>query len=116
MTPHSGFYSIVDYLFPKAEDPGEVAAAFAQVQSDWVASYPGYVSARFLANTEGSLVRAIIQWESEETFRAFETESDSKGRMAALEGAFRKFSAQGSRRTFRAIGEVLPNGFGESAA
>jgi hypothetical protein len=46
--------------------------------------------------------------ESEEAFRPFESESDSKGRMAALEGAFRKFSAQGSRWTFRAIGEVLP--------
>jgi heme-degrading monooxygenase HmoA len=89
MAPHSGSYAVVDYVFPKTGDPGEVAAAFAQVQSDWVACYPGYVSARFLAGTDGGHVRAIIQWESGEAFRVFQTESDSKGRMAALEGDLR---------------------------
>lgn len=108
MTASKGFYSIIDYTAPNVGDQAKIAARFAQIQRDWVASYPGYVSARFLASTDGATVRAIVEWESDEAFHSFERESDSKGRMAALETAFRELSTQGSRQTFTAICEVLP--------
>ncbi|MDD7973034.1 antibiotic biosynthesis monooxygenase family protein [Roseinatronobacter alkalisoli] len=108
MTAPKEFYSIIDYTAPEIEDQAKIAATFAQIQKEWVASYPGYVSARFLASTDGAIVRAIVEWESEDAFNSFEKESDSKGRIAALEAAFRELSTQGSRQTFTSICEVLP--------
>ncbi|WP_168201310.1 antibiotic biosynthesis monooxygenase [Qingshengfaniella alkalisoli] len=108
MKPSSEFYSIIDYSASNAEDQAKIASAFAEIQKEWVASYPGYSSARFLASTDGLIVRAIVEWETEDAFHSFERESDSKGRMAALERAFRELSTQGSRQTFVAIGEVRP--------
>lgn len=104
------FYSIIDYTAPSREGQREIAQAFAQIQRDWVASYPGFVSARFLASTDGKIVRALVEWESEDAFVAFERNSDGKGRIAALEAVFKKLSTQGSRQTFRPVGEVLPSG------
>ncbi|WP_429130104.1 hypothetical protein [Ensifer sp. 4252] len=49
-----------------------------------------------------------VEWASEADFHNFERVSDSKGRIAALEAAFSRLSTKGSRRTFRAIGEVKP--------
>jgi heme-degrading monooxygenase HmoA len=103
------FYSIIDYTAPSTEEQREIAEAFAQIQRDWVAPYPGFVSARFLASTDGNTVRAIVEWESEDAFHTFERESDGKGRIAALEEVFKKLSTQGSRDTFRPIVEVLPS-------
>lgn len=103
------FYSIIDYTAASAEAQLGIAQAFAQIQRDWVAPYRGFVSARFLASTDGTIVRAIVEWQSEDAFHAFERESDGKGRIAALEEAFAKLSTQGSRNTFRPVVEVLPS-------
>lgn len=108
MKPLSHFYSIIDYTAAGADNQPEIAAEFARIQEEWVASYPGFVSARFLANTDGSSVCAIVEWASEADFQNFERVSDTKGRTAALEAAFERLSTKGSRRAFRAIGEVVP--------
>ncbi|WP_457580619.1 antibiotic biosynthesis monooxygenase family protein [Ensifer canadensis] len=108
MKPLSHFYSIIDYTASGADNQPEIAEEFARIQEDWVASYPGFVSARFLANTDGSTVCAVVEWASEADFHNFERVSDTQGRMAALEAAFSRLSTKGSRRTFRAIGEVGP--------
>lgn len=109
MKPLSHFFSVIDYTASGVESQPEIAAAFAGIQEDWVASYPGFVSARFLANTDGSSVCAIVEWASEADFRNFEQVSDTKGRMAALEAVFERLSTKGARRTLRAIGEVRPH-------
>jgi C-6 monooxygenase len=108
MKPLSHFFSVIDYTASGADDQPAIAAEFARLQEDWVASYPGFVSARFLANTDGSSVCAIVEWASETDFHNFERVSDTKGRIAALEAAFERLSTKGARRTFRAIGEVGP--------
>lgn len=108
MKPLSHFYSVIDYTATGPDNQPDIAAEFARIQEDWVASYPGFVSARFLANTDGSSVCAIVEWASEADFHNFERVSDTKGRIAALEAAFNRLSTKGSRRTFRAIGEVGP--------
>ncbi|TGG90264.1 antibiotic biosynthesis monooxygenase [Natronospirillum operosum] len=108
MTSPAAFYSIIDYTALSAQSQQDIAEAFAQIQRDWVAPYSGFVSARFLASTDGKVVRAIVEWETEEAFHAFEKESDGEGRIAALEAVFQKLSTQGSRQTFRSVCAVLP--------
>lgn len=110
MSSPEPFYSFVDYTSPSAEDLNLVAEAFAQIQRDWVAPYPGFVSARFFASTDGNIVRAVVEWESKAAFDDFERNSDGEGRVAALQAVFDKLSTKGSRQTFRPAGEVLPLG------
>jgi C-6 monooxygenase len=112
MTPSDRFYSMIDYTSSGADSQPDIAFAFAQIQKDWVAAYPGFIAARFLASTDGTIVRAVVEWENEEAFRAFEQTSDTKGRMAALEAVFKRLSTSGSRLTFRAIGDVEPTPVG----
>jgi heme-degrading monooxygenase HmoA len=108
MKPSDRFYSMIDYTASGAESQPDIALAFAQIQKDWVATYPGFIAARFLASTDGEIVRAIVEWENEDAFRDFERKSDPKGRMAALEAVFKRLSTSGTRLTFRAIGDVEP--------
>ncbi|WP_426124669.1 antibiotic biosynthesis monooxygenase family protein [Pararhizobium sp. PWRC1-1] len=108
MKPSDRFYSMIDYTSSGAESQPDIALAFAQIQNDWVATYPGFIVARFLASTDGGIVRAVVEWENEEAFRDFEQKSDTKGRMAALETVFNRLSTSGTRLTFRAIGDVEP--------
>lgn len=108
MTSGSPFYSIIDYTAPSAAAQNEIAATFAAIQRDWVAPYPGFVSASFLASTDGSIVRAVVEWESEAALATFERTSDGAGRIAALEAAFKALSTQGTRLTFRPVTQVLP--------
>ncbi|NVD42550.1 antibiotic biosynthesis monooxygenase [Ensifer sp. HO-A22] len=108
MKPLSHFFSVIDYTASGADDQPAIAAEFARLQEDWVASYPRFVSARFPANTDGSSVCAIVEWASEMDFHNLERVSDNKGRIAALAAAFEHVAAKGARRTFRAIGEVGP--------
>ncbi|URK86431.1 hypothetical protein LP421_17990 [Rhizobium sp. RCAM05350] len=103
MKPSDRFYSMIDYTSSGAESQPDIALALAQIQRDWVATYPGFIAARFLAGTEGGIVRAIVEWETEVAFRDFERKSDSKGRIAALEAVFKRLSTSGTRMTFRAI-------------
>lgn len=104
----NAFYSIIDYTASDAADQPRIAAAFARIQRDWVAFHPGYAGAHFLASTDGSIVRAIVEWESEAAFQAFERDSDGEGRMAALQAVFRELATQGTRQTFRPLDEVRP--------
>lgn len=108
MATNEAFYSIIDYTAPSADAQKDIAKAFAGVQRNWVAPYPGFVSARFLASTDGGTVRAIVEWQSEAAFAAFERHSDSKSRIAALNAVFDALSTTGSRQTFRFVSEVLP--------
>lgn len=103
-----GFYSIIDYTVPASESVTSVAEAFGRIQRDWVAQYKGFVSARFLAKTDGSTVRVIVEWVDENAFHDFERNSDTQRRIGALNDAFQRLSTTGSRHTFTAIGEVLP--------
>lgn len=104
------FYSIIDYTVPEGQEPNAVALTFETIQRDWVSSYPGFVVARFLVNTNGDNIRAIVEWESEEALKQFERVSDTEGRMNALKIAFERHSTQGSRQTFRGLSLVFPTG------
>ncbi len=106
--PPGPFVSIIDYTVPAPERQAEIAEAFRRIQEEWVAPYPGFRSAHFMGSTDGRTVRAIVEWESEEALREFERVSDTAGRIAALEEAFRRHSTQGSRQTFRDLGTVWP--------
>lgn len=108
MSTQTNFYSIIDYTAGGPGMQAEIAAAFAQVQKDWVAFYPGYISARFLASTDGTRVRAIVQWESEEAFKNFEKTSDTEGRINALNAVNERLSSTGERHTFRLLDTVTP--------
>jgi C-6 monooxygenase len=108
MKPFEGFFSMIDYAANGPDSQPDIAAAFALIQEDWVASYPGFVCARFFANTDGSSVRAIVQWASESDFKEFERLSDTAGRTAALKSTYERLSTGGVRQTFRAVGEVAP--------
>lgn len=109
------YLSIIDYSTAGYEDQPVVADAFAEIQRDWVAQYQGFVSAQFLASTDGRSVRAIVTWSSKEAFDRFERESDSAGRLAALQSAFDKLSTTGQRQTFHALAIVLPRASADSS-
>ncbi|AXC49221.1 hypothetical protein DRW48_05570 [Paracoccus suum] len=106
--PPPPFVSMIDYTVPSPERQAEIAGAFQRIQEDWVAPYAGFRSARFLASTDGRLVRVIVEWESEAAMREFEQVSDTAGRLAALDAAFRLHDTQGSRQTFRELSTVWP--------
>lgn len=56
MKPLSHFFSVIDYTASGADDQ----PAIARIQENWVASYPSFVSARLLANTDGSSVCTFV--------------------------------------------------------
>ena len=102
------FYSMIDYSVSGSHTPSEVATAFADIQQEWVAVYPGFIGARFFASTDATIVRGIVEWESEAALHAFERQSDSEGRLSALQAAFDRLGSTGSRMTFRPIHTVEP--------
>lgn len=50
------FFSIIDYTVDRPQTQRELVDAFAEIQERRVRSYPGYLSARFLASTDGTRV------------------------------------------------------------
>lgn len=102
------FYSMIDYSISGSHTPTEVAMAFARIQHDWVAIYPGFIGARFFVSTDETIVRGIVEWDSEAALQAFERQSDTEGRLSALQAAFDRLGSTGSRRMFRPIHTVEP--------
>lgn len=109
------FYSIIDYSVDSAETQAAVISAFADIQRKWVASYPGYGSAKFLASPDGTRVLCIVGWASEADFARFEAISDSEGRAAAIQNALQKLSCSAERRSFR-LAETVKATSGEAPA
>lgn len=102
-------FSIIDYTYAGGQwTQAEVAERFSKIQRDWVAMYPGFKGARFLGSTDQSVVRAIVEWDNEASLRAFESKSDTPGRMAALQKAFDEIGASGARQTFRLLLDLAP--------
>ncbi|WP_020669812.1 antibiotic biosynthesis monooxygenase [Amycolatopsis nigrescens] len=87
MSVDNGFYSIIDYTVDGPETQRELTAAFAEVQRRWVCFYPGYRSARFHLSTDGTRVYNIVHWASEADYRNFVENSDTDGRVAAIQAA-----------------------------
>ena len=102
------YYSMIDYSVSGSHTPAEVATAFAGIQQDWVAVYPGFIGARFFASADETIVRGIVEWDSEAAFHAFERQSDTEGRLNALQAAFDRLGSTGARMTFRPIHTVEP--------
>lgn len=87
MSDQHGFYSVIDYSVDSAHTQQEYVRAFEELAREWVSHWPGFLSARFLASEDGRRVFNIVHWESEEAFRAFERDSDTDGRVAAIQRA-----------------------------
>lgn len=110
------YYSIIDYRVDGPQAQAAIVSAFAEIQRQWVASYPGYRSARFLTSTDGDRVLCVVTWDSEEDFRHFEAVSDTEGRSAAIGRALAGLSATAERKSFRLARTVKPEDQATEAA
>lgn len=81
------FFSIIDYEVTGHEAQHRLVEELATVQEQWVRSHTGYVSATFFASVGGDRVYNVIEWRSKSDFDRFEAESDTDGRLAAIEAA-----------------------------
>ena len=87
MATTAPFYSIIDYAVDGPRSRSELVAAFVDLQERWVRFYPGYCAARIFASHGGRRVYDVVQWASESDYRHFESTSDTRGRLAAIEAA-----------------------------
>jgi C-6 monooxygenase len=113
MSIDTGFYSIIDYTVDGPDTQRELVAAFADIQERWVGFYPGYQSARFHISTDGTRVYNIVAWASEADYRNFVENSDTEGRMAAIDKALDGLSGKAEPRmsgspTYVVVREVGP--------
>ncbi|RNL86861.1 antibiotic biosynthesis monooxygenase family protein [Halostreptopolyspora alba] len=113
MSTDSGFYSIIDYTVDGFDTQRELVAAFTEIQERWVRFYPGYLSARFHASTDGTRVYTIVHWASEADYRNFVETSDGEARMEAIRTALEGLSGRAEARmsgvpTYTVVGEVGP--------
>lgn len=102
------FLSVIDYIVDSPQTQEAVVSAFADIQRKWVATYPGYLSAQFLASTDGTRVKCIVRWASEADFIHFEAISDTQGRAKAIQQALEGLSCTAERRSFRLVSSVGP--------
>lgn len=114
------FYSIIDYTVDGPETQHELAEAFAALQKRWVRFYPGYHSARLLASTDGTRLYNVIAWRDEDSFVAFERESDTEGRIAAVQAAVDGVGGRAEARMtgaprYRLLASVAPGPRNSSA-
>ena len=94
----SGFYSVIDYAVDGTRTQRELIDEFARIQERWVRFHPGYVSATLFADLAGTRVYNLVQWRSAEDFRRFEENSDTAGRIAAIEAALAAVSGTAEPR------------------
>lgn len=92
VTTEPNFVSILDYLVDGPEQQHQLADGLAEVIKQWVRFHPGFLSAKFHISTDGSRIFNIIQWDSEEDYHRFTTNSDTNGRVAAIKEAFANVS------------------------
>lgn len=113
MDTDRGFYSFIDYTVDGRETQDELVKVFAEIQDQWVSFYPGYRSARFHVSTDGTRVYNIVHWASEADYRSFVENSDTEGRMAAIEKALEGLAGKAEPRmtgvpTYTVVREVGP--------
>ncbi|OYD70739.1 antibiotic biosynthesis monooxygenase [Rhodococcus sp. OK302] len=113
MSADAGFYSIIDYTVDGFDTQLELVEAFAEIQERWVRFYPGYSSSRFHLSTDGTRVYNIVRWTSEADYRNFVENSDTDGRMAAIEKALAGLSGKAEARmtgvpTYTVVREIGP--------
>ncbi|MFC4604236.1 antibiotic biosynthesis monooxygenase family protein [Rhodococcus kronopolitis] len=113
MSTDTGFYSIIDYTADGFDTQQELVEAFAEIQEQWVRFYPGYSSSRFHVSTDGTRVYNIVRWRSEADYRNFVENSDTDGRMAAIEKALEGLSGKAEARmtgapTYTVVREIGP--------
>lgn len=87
MTENATFLSIIEYDVDGEQTQHELADAFAAIQVEHVASFPGYVSSRIVASTDGLRLYNLVSWVDEAAYLAFEETSDTAVRMVAIQGA-----------------------------
>ncbi|MDF2824068.1 MAG: hypothetical protein K0R68_1476 [Mycobacterium sp.] len=87
MDAQDGFYSIIDYAVDGERTQQELIEAFAEIQRRWVSFYKGYCGATLFASIDGRRVYNIVKWASRNDFEDFELNSDTAGRIAAIEAA-----------------------------
>ena len=87
LSEDTGFYSIIEHAVDGPDVQRALVDAFAEIQERWVRFYPGYVSARFHVSTDGTRVYNIVHWAGEADYRNFVANSDTDGRMAAIQSA-----------------------------
>ncbi|MEV8534926.1 antibiotic biosynthesis monooxygenase [Streptomyces sp. NPDC051211] len=113
MSSATEFASIIDYTVDGPRTQQELVEAFAPLLEQWVAHYPGYLSARFHTSTDGTRVYNVVTWASEADYRHFVENSDTEGRMAAIRAALTGLSGTAEPRmtgapTYRVVREVSP--------
>lgn len=86
----NGFFSIIEYDIDTVAIQDRFVELFSEIQQQYVAMYPGYISSTFLGSTDGKRIYNIIIWESENAFLHFEKISDTTERINAIEKALIK--------------------------
>lgn len=89
-TGGNNFFSIIEYDIDTIAIQDRFVELFSDIQRQYVALYPGYVSSTFLGSTDGKRIYNIIIWESEKAFLHFEKVSDTTERINAIEKALIK--------------------------
>ena len=80
-----GFVIILEYTVEGPEQQRQLVEGLAALGKRWVRFHPGFLSARFHISTDGTRVVNFVNWASEEDYRNFLANSDTEGRIAAIE-------------------------------
>lgn len=88
----SGFIIILDYTVDGPEQQRQLVDGLAELVKQWVRPHPGFLSAKFHSSTDGTRVINFVHWASEEDYHNFLENSDTDGRIAAIEQALANVS------------------------
>lgn len=86
------FVIILDYIADGPEQQRQLVNGLAELMEQWVSPHSGFLSAKFHTSTDGTQVINIVHWASEKDYRNFLTNSDTDGRIAAIEQALANVS------------------------
>lgn len=92
------FYSIIDYAVDGPETQRQLINVFAGLQDRWVRYYAGYLEATIFASIDGDRVYNVVRWASEAHYRRFEEDSESDGRVAAIQASLAGLSGRAEPR------------------
>src|SRR5690625_6653615 len=77
----TNFFSVIDYSIEDAETGRKLIREFSKIQKEWVAHYPGYISASFLVSIDHKRVLNLVRWKDEASYYNFENSSNTEARM-----------------------------------
>ncbi len=90
----TSFFSVIDYSIEDAETGRKLIREFSKIQKEWVAHYPGYISASFLVSIDHKRVLNLVRWKDEASYYNFENNSNTEARMQAIAEALKKLEGK----------------------